>query len=129
MLCGRMTADPEIKTSASGSKYAKFSVAVNEYKKKAGTEEFESIVHFFDCTAFGYLAERIENKGTKGRYFSMVGKLQQSRYEKDGEKRSSIGIVVSAIEFPDTKDENAAPAQNVDPVYGVPNMASEDIPF
>jgi single-strand DNA-binding protein len=90
-LIGNVVADPELKFLQSGSAICSFSVAV---KKKRGEETYTS---FFDCTAFGTMAENIGNSFKKGDRVVLTGELNQRSYEtKDGQKRSAVELTIEA---------------------------------
>lgn len=88
-LIGNVVADPELKFLQSGSAIASFSIAV---KKKRGEETYTS---FFDCTAFGTMAENIANSIRKGDRVVVTGELNQRTYEdKNGNKRSAVELTI-----------------------------------
>lgn len=89
-LVGNMTRDPELRFTGPGLAVCGFGVAVN---RKKGEEEVTS---FFDVTAFGSLAENVAGL-VKGARVIVTGRLEQSSWEKDGEKRSKVGIVADEI--------------------------------
>ena len=92
ILTGRLTKDPELKYSASGTAYCKFTLAVNRMKK-------DDPADFILCSAFGKTAELIAEYVRKGHQLGVQGRLQQDTYEKDGEKISKTGVTVDKIEF------------------------------
>jgi single-strand DNA-binding protein len=90
-VIGRLTADPEIKTTGKGTSVANFSVAVN---RKKGDEEY---VSFFDVTVWGTLAEGVRNL-KKGDRVIVHGYLNQDRYEnKEGKTVSKTVIMADAV--------------------------------
>lgn len=97
ILIGNMTADIEIKTVEQLT-IGSFSLAVNNKRGK------KDETYFFQCTAFGKLAEVLKNYAGKGKKISVAGYLKQDRWEKDGQKQSRIGIVVEDIELLTPKD-------------------------
>ena len=92
ILTGRLTKEPELKYSASGTAYCKFTLAVNRMKK-------DDPADFIFCSAFGKTAELIAEYVRKGHQLGVQGRLQQDTYEKDGEKISKTGVTVDKIEF------------------------------
>ncbi len=105
---GRIAKDPEIRYTAGENPraVANFSIACNRnYKSKDG----ESIADFFNCTAFGQRAEFIEKYIHKGMKVFIEGDLQQNSYEtKEGEKRTSVSVVISSIEFAESKNASSS---------------------
>ena len=73
-LVGRLTRDPEIKTTNSGSSYARFSIAVDRRGKDAGTD-------FINIVAFGKTSEFIERYFRKGQRIGINGRIQTGSYE------------------------------------------------
>lgn len=89
---GRLTRDMELKQSGGGA-YGRFSIAVNSAKKVGGNWEEE--VSYFDCILFGQRCEKLQLM--KGSQVFLSGSVKQSRYEKDGEKKSSVLVLVDRI--------------------------------
>jgi single-strand DNA-binding protein len=89
VIIGRLTADPELKfVGNKGTALATFSVAVN---RKKGEEE---VTHYFDCSAWGSLAENLTSL-RKGQRVIVSGQLNQDTYEnKEGKKVSKVVINV-----------------------------------
>ena len=98
ILTGRLIKDCELKYGASGSAYARFTIAVNRMKKEDGAD-------FISCTAFGKTAELIAEYTRKGNLIGVQGRLQQDIYEKDGQKQSKTGVTVDKVEFLESKKE------------------------
>jgi single stranded DNA-binding protein (ssb) len=110
-LVGRLTKDLELKYGQSGKAYGKFSLAV---KRPHSKDE----VDFINCVAFGKTAELIDKYLKKGSRVGIVGSLQMSRYEINGEKRTSYEVMVQNIEFlesskNDTEKENTIEEDDV----------------
>lgn len=93
---GRLTRKPEVKTSANGTVYCRFGIAHNQSRKNKETGEWTNIAHFFNCVTFKKMAEFC---GTfeKGDPVTISGILQYSQYDKDGEKKHDISILVNDI--------------------------------
>ena len=103
MLVGRLTRDPELKSTSSGAVLCKFSLASNRnYYKKEG--ELKEEVGFFDCIAWGKAAEIISKYVTKGRRVGIDGSLRWSQWENsEGKKQSKVEINVENFQFLDSK--------------------------
>lgn len=95
LISGRLTADPE---PYRDGKVARFSIACNRSIRDDSDGSWREEVSFFNCAAFNGLSTRILSKLRKGDRVVVTGRLDQSRYEKDGEKRSSVSILVNQIE-------------------------------
>ena len=94
ILTGRLTRDPELKTSSNGKEYCRFSIAVDRPYK---TEE----VDFVNCISFGKTAELVAKFFNKGKKIGVQGQLRMNKFEKDGEKRTTYDVVCESIEFMD----------------------------
>lgn len=105
ILLGRLTRDPEIRTTSSGTTTANFTVAVNRnFKNKDGNYDAD----FLPCVAFRQTADFISKYFKKGRMISLEGRVQTRNYEaEDGTKRYVTEIVVEGVEFAgDNKKKN-----------------------
>lgn len=107
-MLGRITQDLELKNSSSGFSYLNFSIA-NSKRSKDGEDE----VSFFKLVAFGKIAETIFNYFSKGDRILIQGELKQNRYtDKEGVKKSDVSIIVSGIDFVETKNQGAKSTQS-----------------
>ena len=126
-LVGRLTRDPEIKTTNSGSSYARFSIAVDRRGKDAGTD-------FINIVAFGKTSEFIERYFRKGQRIGINGRIQTGSYEgKDGKKVYTFDVIADNVEFVESKSASgpasATPA-NADGFVNVPDDLEDDgLPF
>lgn len=109
ILLGNLTKDPELRTIPSGQTVASFSLAVNRSWKNAAGEQQEA-VDYIDCNAWGKAGELISQYMSKGRSLLVSGRLQQRSWEKDGQKRSKIEVVVEDFNFVGGPGDSAAPA-------------------
>ncbi len=97
-IIGRLGQDPELKTTENGVSIANFSLAHNEMRLINGNRE--TIPHWFKCVAFGSLAQLCVEYLNKGSRIGVSGSLKQRSWETDdGNKRSSVEILVKDIEF------------------------------
>lgn len=99
-LCGRLTRDPELRFSANGKPVARFSVVTSRRVKDAQSGDWsDSDVTFWDCVAFGQLAENVaESSLTKGTAVIVTGRAAQRTWEtKEGEKRRSIEVTADEV--------------------------------
>ena len=103
-IVGRLTADAELKGTRNGNQLASFGVAVSErYKTPEG--EYEEKTHFFDCVRFGQV-DRLVPHLVKGTKVGLDGRLSQNRWETpEGQKRSTVQVIVHEIEFMEKKGE------------------------
>nr|DAY55418.1 MAG TPA: Single strand binding protein [Caudoviricetes sp.] len=101
---GRLTKDPELRRTPSGTAVATFSIAVDrDFKGKDGERETD----FIDIVAWRQTAEFVSKHFTKGRMAVVEGRLQIRDYtNKDGQKRRVAEIVADNIYFGDSKRDN-----------------------
>ena len=98
-ISGNLTRDPELRITAAGSKILTFGVAVNDRRRNPHTQEWEDVPNFVDCVVFGGRAESVGRFIGKGSKVAIEGKLRYSSWDKDGQKRSKLEVVVDEIEF------------------------------
>lgn len=94
---GRTTNDVELKTTQSKTSVSNFSIAVKRTFKNANNE-YDS--DFFNCVAFGKVAEKISKYVRKGDLVGIEGRLQVRKYtDKNGGNRTATDVIVENIEF------------------------------
>ena len=98
---GRFTADPELKTTGSGTPVCSFTLACDrDYKPKEGERETDWI----DCVAWRGTAEFVSKYFVKGRLAVVEGRIQTRTYEdKNGNKRKATELVADNVYFCDSK--------------------------
>lgn len=104
VFTGRLTKDPELKTTQSGKKYTRFCLAVDGIKDKDGNKTAD----FVDCIAWNKSAEIIAQYARKGSKLGISGRYHTTTYEKDGEKRKAVDIVVNEFDLLDSKPKDQA---------------------
>lgn len=95
-LRGRLVRDADLSYTPSGFPVLEAAIAVNT-SRKGSTGEFEDHPNFIDLKWFGTLAERLAGRLRKGVTVSLAGQLEQDRWEKDGQKRSRIYVLISDL--------------------------------
>lgn len=107
VVMGRLTRDPELRRTQSGTAVTSFSLAVErDFKGQDG----EKVTDFFDVTAWRNTAEFVNRYFTKGRMMVVDGRLQSRKWEdRDGNRRTSIEIVADSCYFGDSKKESSGP--------------------
>ena len=98
-ISGNLTRDPELRATQSGMQALGFGVAVNDRRKNPSTGQWEDYPNFVDCTMFGNRAESLGRILRKGMKVAIEGKLRYSSWEKDGQRRSKLEVIVDEIEF------------------------------
>lgn len=145
IISGNLTRDPELRATASGTSVLGLGVAVNDRRRNPQTGEWEDYPNFIDCTMFGSRAQAVARYLSKGSKVAIEGKLRWSQWERDGQKRSKIEVIVDDLEFMTSRNENgggySAPAGSFSapaPAAAAPAPAApavdasiygEDIPF
>ena len=101
-LVGRLTKDPEVKTTTTGKDTCSFSIAVDRPSK-------EKTADFISCVAWEKNAELIGKYLTKGSRIGIIGAIQSRSWEgTDGKRIYVTEVLVNRIEFIDTKRDKAA---------------------
>lgn len=136
VISGNLTRDSELRRLGSGSCVLNFGVAVNDRVKNQQTGEWEDRPNFVDCVLFGARAEKLAQYLTKGTKVAVEGRLRYSAWEKDGQRRSKLEVVVDELEFLTSRDRQfAAPVptptaiQYPQPMPQPVSVYDEDIPF
>lgn len=131
IISGNLTRDPETRSTAGGTTVLQFSVAVNERRKNNQTGEWEDYPNFVDCTLFGKRAEALSARLSKGCKVAVEGKLRFSSWEKNGEKRSRLDVIVDELELLSQRADGAPRAAQNDraPQFVEVSIYDEDIPF
>lgn len=99
VISGNLTRDPELRRSQSGMAILSIGVAVNDRRRNPQTGDWEDYANFIDCTMFGNRAESLSNILTKGMKVVIEGKLRWSQWERDGQKRSKIEVIIDEVDF------------------------------
>jgi len=101
VLIGRLTRDPEVRTTQTGKNVASFFIAVTKrFKPQDGQPDAD----FFRVSAWGQTAEYVGNYISKGRLVAVDGRLESRKFtDKDGNNREVVEIVadnVNALDRP-----------------------------
>lgn len=98
-ISGNLTRDPELRSTQGGKSILTFGVAVNDRRRNPQTGEWEDVPNFVDCVVFGARAEALGKFLSKGSKVAIDGKLRYSSWEKDGQRRSKLEVIVEECEF------------------------------
>ena len=98
-ISGNLTRDPQMRATQSGTQILSFGVAVNDRRRNPQSGEWEDVPNFIDCVVFGNRADALQRFLTKGMKVAIEGKLRWSQWEKDGQNRSKIEVIVDEVEF------------------------------
>ena len=124
VLCGRLTADPELKQTQTGIAVVSFSLAINRRATKGADGTYNSQADFINCTAWRQQAEFISRYFKKGSSLCITGSLQQNTWtDNNGQKRNDYRVVVDEAMFVDSRAEGG-PSSYVPDAYGSPSFSS-----
>lgn len=120
-LIGRLTKDPEVRYTQSGTPVGTFTLAVDRRVQKDKPKEAD----FIPCVVWGKTAEVVGNWCKKGKQVGVEGRIQVRSYDaKDGSKRYVTEVIVSELELLGSKNEGVDRSGN-----GYKPLTDEDIPF
>ena len=109
-LLGRLTRDPELKYTQSGTAVTRITVAVDrglsKEKKQAAQANNQPTADFINCTGWGKTAELISNYFSKGNQIGIVGRIQTGSYEKNGQMVYTTDVVINSVSFIESKKAN-----------------------
>lgn len=129
ILMGRLTRDPELRRTGSGTAVASFSLAVDrDFKSQDG----ERAVDFIDIVAWRSTAEFVSKYFSKGRMAVVEGRLQVRDWkDTDGAKRRSTEVVADNVYFGDSKrvPDLDTPTQNSGEMRELPDEEQGELPF
>ncbi len=103
ILIGNLTKDPELRYTPQGTAVTSFRIAVNS-RFKQGTDMRQDTL-FIDIVVFGRQAETCGEYLNKGRGVLVEGRLQERRWESDGQQRSKFEVIAQTVRFLPKKGE------------------------
>ena len=136
-LVGRLTRDPELRTTANGVSVCSFTVAVNRRFRNA-QGEYEA--DFINCVAWRQSAELLAKYFTKGRMVGIVGSIQTRNYEKVGQRVYVTEVSVEEVHFVESRNASgdapsaptmthSEPSFDMDSGFVAMPSADDDLPF
>lgn len=140
VLTGRLTSDPELKTTQSGVSVVSFCIAVQRQYKSGE----EPITDFINITAWRHTAEFVGKYFKKGNMIGIEGSIQTRKYtDKDGNNRVAFEVLAGNVQFVEPKRSNTdinIANDSEDPLKAVSenlqnagfeqaNMSDDDLPF
>ena len=136
-LVGNLTRDVELRRTQSGMAVLNIGIAVNNRRKNNQTGEWEDEPCYVDCVMFGTRAESLANYLHKGSKVGIDGKLRYSSWERDGNRRSKLEVVVDEIDLLSPRNDqgggggysNSSAPQNNQPQYVESTVYDDDIPW
>ena len=129
VLCGRLTADPELKQTQNGIAVVSFAIAVNRRFTRGADGQSNSQADFINCVAWRQTAEFISRYFKKGSSLCVTGSIQTRTWnDNTGAKRYATEVVVDEAMFVDSRADSAAQTGYVPDAYGSPSFSSGDAP-
>lgn len=127
MLTGRLTKDPELRYTPSGTPVCRFNLAVSRMSADGEAD-------FVPCTAWGKTAENLAQYMRKGGLLAVEGRIQVSTYEQDGKRRWDVHVVAGRIEFmgskrQDERHEETTPTRSLEDFGTEVSFSDDDLPF
>lgn len=103
VLVGRLTSDPEVRQTQSGTSVTSFTVACNRPYQKDGERQAD----FINCVAWRQTAEFVGKYFRKGNAIGLDGSIQTRKYQdKDGNNRTAVEVLVNSVTFVESKNNN-----------------------
>lgn len=141
-LLGRLTRDPELRYTPSGTAVTRFTLAVNRKLSKEKREKAERnnqpTADFISCLAWNKTAETLANHVRKADRLLIEGRIQTGKYDdKDGKTVYTTDVVVENMHFIESQNNQKSTQeqgyQNTNSAYqsdeGFYRINNEDIPF
>ncbi len=123
-LMGRLTYDPELKSTPSGVSVIRFQVACDRNYQRSGEDRQAD---FIDCVAWRQTAEFISRYFRKGSMIAVEGSIQTSNYtDRDGNKRKQVEVVANNVSFCGSKAESGTDFQNREFTQAAPSYSNAD---
>lgn len=123
-LMGRLTYDPELRTTPNGVSVVRFQIAVDRNFQRVGEERKAD---FIDITAWRQTAEFVSRYFHKGSMIAVEGSIQTDNFtDKDGNKRKSVQVVANNVSFCGSKAETGTTTTNPAFAQPAPSYASAD---
>ena len=127
ILMGRLTRDPDIRTSQSDSAttVARFTIAVDRRFKRDGDQSAD----FISCVAFGRTADFFERYIKQGTKVCVEGRIQTGSYtNRDGQKVYTTDVVVENVEFAESKNASGGTGSQPSAQQSAPAYSQQSAP-
>ena len=134
ILIGRLTRDPELRTTPTGRNVCQFAIAVNRSFTNANGEREAD---FINCVVWDKQAENLARYQKKGNQIAIDGRIQTRNYDdKDGNKRYTMDVVGDNVQFLESKGQAQNRVNSMDNSFGgyepepsYPTMDVQNDPF
>ena len=133
VLTGRLTADPELKTTPNGTNVTTFAIAV-ERRYRSGEERQTD---FINIVAWQKTAEFITKYFKKGNLIGIEGAIQTRRYQdKNGNNRTAFEVIANNVQFVESKRDSSTGSEpasfsnaDVNDFADLGDASDDDLPF
>lgn len=126
ILMGRLTRDPELRQTQSGTPVCSFTLAVD---RRVGKDQ-ERKADFIDCVSWSKAAEFVKRYFAKGQMMAVEGRLQLRDWtDSDGHKRRNAEVVTDQVYFTGNKSERSTAEQDDGPVFDDIRYEEDDLPY
>lgn len=136
VLVGRLTRDPELRKTGTGTSVVSFTLAVDNRMK---TPDGQRTASFIPCTCWSQVADTVVKFTRKGSLVGVDGRLNQRSYDrKDGTKAQVLEVICDSVQFLEPKGDGGAnerpgfePDQPIDEGKNLSSIdiVDEDLPF
>jgi len=128
VITGNLTADPDLRSTPSGTPVCSLRVACNTRRKEG--DEWVDKPNYFNVTVWGGQGENVARHLSKGRPVAIDGRLEWREWEQDGSKRQAIEIIADSVQFLGSGNGNGASSEDGEPeLVGAGVGGGEDIQF
>ena len=97
LIEGRLGSDPEIRTTANGTKVTTISVATRRSWKQKDDQEWTEETTWHKVVCWGAKAKALEAIGRKGKTVVVLGRIQKRKYEEEGKLREVVEVVADNL--------------------------------
>jgi single-strand DNA-binding protein len=123
ILIGNLTKDPELRYTPQGTPVASFRIAVNTRYKQSDESREDTL--FIDIVTFGKQAETCSQYLNKGKSVLVEGRLQERRWESEGQQKSKFEVIAQTVRFLSRKgagEGQGVPEHEVPPPEGTTDL-------
>ena len=127
ILMGRLTRDPEVRTTTSGVSVARFSLAIDRRFQRQGEERQTD---FINIVCFNRTADFVRQYFVKGQMMCVVGSIQTRSWDgQDGKKNYATEVIADEVNFCGEKRTDSNQNQGTDNSGFMPVDDDTDLPF
>lgn len=106
VMTGNLTADPELRSTPSGTSVCSLRIACNTRRKDQSSGEWVDKPNYFNITVWGAQGENAARFLAKGRPVAIDGRLEWREWEaQDGAKRQAVDIIADSVQFLGSRDD------------------------